>query len=282
MTSDGLREPPATLFKALRQIGPGIILAGSIIGTGELLLTTGLGAEHGFVFLWLILLSCVIKVFVQVELGRYTLSSGKPTLAALDEMPGPRLGANWQCWWWLGMLLLTVSQLGAMEGGVGQAMHLLWPQATDTVVAKLEGFAPGWAAAHSRPSGTSVGYPGGSYGDAAVAQRRVSSHRVHYDHPGGRRHVGHRGVRDGAAVCGLSHYSGRLETRLHVRSAGRRHRRGVYARSASRASAPQSCTPIPTGASKKATRTTQGLARRTANGPGAPTVGCACCISTPG
>ena len=88
MPADALREPPPTLWKALRQIGPGIILAGSIIGTGELLLTTGLGAKYGFMFLWLILLSCVVKVFVQVELGRYTISSGKPTLAALDGKIG--------------------------------------------------------------------------------------------------------------------------------------------------------------------------------------------------
>ncbi|HVX61929.1 MAG TPA: transmembrane Mn(2+) transporter, partial [Pirellulales bacterium] len=142
MTAGGLREPPPTLWTALRQIGPGIILAGSIIGTGELLLTTGLGADHGFLFLWLILLSCVVKVFVQVELGRYTISSAKPTLAALDEMPGPRLGAGWQVWWWLGMLLLTVTQLGAMEGGVGQALHILWPQATDAIVAWLEPLLP--------------------------------------------------------------------------------------------------------------------------------------------
>jgi Mn2+/Fe2+ NRAMP family transporter len=147
MTAGGLREPPPTLWTALRQIGPGIILAGSIIGTGELLVTTGLGAKHGFVFLWLILLSCVVKVFVQVELGRYTISSGKPTLAALDDMPGPRLGANWQVWWWLGMLLLTVTQLGAMEGGVGQAMHILWPQATDAMVARLELVSPALAQA---------------------------------------------------------------------------------------------------------------------------------------
>ena len=147
MPPDALREPPPTLFKALRQIGPGIILAGSIIGTGELLVTTGLGADHGFLFLWLILLSCVVKVFVQVELGRYTISSGKPTLAALDEMPGPRLGAGWQVWWWLGMLLLTVTQLGAMEGGVGQALHILWPQATETIVAWLEPLSPVLASA---------------------------------------------------------------------------------------------------------------------------------------
>src|SRR6188474_1315933 len=109
-----IQDPPQSLFSALRKIGPGIILAGSIVGSGELLLTTSLGAEYGFTFLWLILFSCLVKVFVQVELGRYAISSGKPTLAALNELPGPRWHVHWQVWWWLGMLLATVSQLGAM------------------------------------------------------------------------------------------------------------------------------------------------------------------------
>ena len=41
------------------------------------LLTTSLGADWGFMFLWLILFSCLIKVFVQIELGRYAISSGE-------------------------------------------------------------------------------------------------------------------------------------------------------------------------------------------------------------
>ncbi|MGH7136545.1 MAG: Nramp family divalent metal transporter [Pirellulales bacterium] len=136
------REPPDSLWTALRQIGPGIILAGSIIGTGELLQTTKMGAEHGFAFLWLILFSCVAKVFIQVELGRHALSSGKPTLAALDALPGPRLGAHWLVWWWFFMLLATVFQLGAMVGGVGQAMHLLWPSSNEAFVEWLQPVSP--------------------------------------------------------------------------------------------------------------------------------------------
>ena len=95
LDDQSIQEPPKSLWVALTKIGPGIILAGSIIGSGELLLTTGLGAKYGFVFLWLILFSCVVKVFVQIELGRYAISSGQPTLAALDELPGPRLGTHW-------------------------------------------------------------------------------------------------------------------------------------------------------------------------------------------
>jgi Mn2+/Fe2+ NRAMP family transporter len=145
LTDDAIREPPASLWKALRQIGPGIVLAGSIIGSGELLLTTSLGANYGFVFLWLILFSCVIKVFVQIELGRYAISSGLPTLTALDQLPGPRLGAHWLVWWWFFMLLATVFQLGAMVGGVGQALDLAFPSVSQWIIAQLAGIWPALA-----------------------------------------------------------------------------------------------------------------------------------------
>jgi Mn2+/Fe2+ NRAMP family transporter len=145
MPPDALREPPPTLWLALRKIGPGIILAGSIIGTGELLLTTSLGAKYGFLFLWLILYSCVIKVFVQIELGRHAISSGKPTLGAINELPGPRLGAHWLVWWWLIMLLATVSQLGAMAGGVGQALDLAFPKFAPALAGVLGKVSP-WLA----------------------------------------------------------------------------------------------------------------------------------------
>jgi Mn2+/Fe2+ NRAMP family transporter len=127
MPTDAIQEPPESLAKALLKIGPGIILAGSIVGSGELIATTALGADWGFMFLWLILFSCVIKVFVQIELGRYAISSGKPTLGALNELPGLRFGAHWQVWWWFFMLMATVVQLGAMVGGVAQALQLAIP-----------------------------------------------------------------------------------------------------------------------------------------------------------
>lgn len=127
---EAVQEPPHTFFAALRQIGPGLILAASIVGTGELINTTSLGAQAGFSLLWLILLSCVIKVFVQVELGRYAITHGKTSLAAFDTLPGPRLGASWICWLWLLMMLLTQAQVAAMEGTVGQAAHMAFPGAS--------------------------------------------------------------------------------------------------------------------------------------------------------
>jgi len=137
MPPEAVREPPASFFGALRMIGPGIILAGTIVGSGELLLTTGLGATEGFAFLWLILFSCVIKVFVQIELGRYAISSGKPTLGALNSLNGPRFGAHILLWWWLFMMLATTFQLGAMTGTVGQSLNLAFPGVSQAIQEKL-------------------------------------------------------------------------------------------------------------------------------------------------
>jgi manganese transport protein len=142
LPQEAIQDPPTTLWAALRKIGPGIILAGTIVGSGELLLTTSFGAKYGFVFLWLILFSCVIKVFVQTELGRYTISSGKPTLGAINELAGPRWGAHWMLWWWLTMMLLTIFQLGAMTGTIGQALNLAFPQVSMIAADLLHGVYP--------------------------------------------------------------------------------------------------------------------------------------------
>ena len=45
-------------------------------------------------------------------------------------------------WWWLVMLLATVSQLGAMAGGVGQALHLAFPQVSTRLADALTGALP--------------------------------------------------------------------------------------------------------------------------------------------
>ncbi|SIO65335.1 Mn2+ and Fe2+ transporters of the NRAMP family [Singulisphaera sp. GP187] len=143
---DAIQEPPRTLLKALGQIGPGLILAASIVGTGELINTTSLGAKAGFSLLWLILLSCLIKVFVQVELGRYAITHGRTTLAAFDTLPGPRFGTSWLCWLWLFMMLATQAQIAAMEGTVGQAAHMAFPDASSAVASFAGHLSPAFGA----------------------------------------------------------------------------------------------------------------------------------------
>ena len=68
-----------------------MILAGSIVGSGELIVTTKLGAEAGFTFLWFVLVSCLVKVVVQTEIARHTISSGETFLCVFNSLPGPSM-----------------------------------------------------------------------------------------------------------------------------------------------------------------------------------------------
>jgi Mn2+/Fe2+ NRAMP family transporter len=121
-------------------------LAGTIVGSGELVLTTAIGARHGFTFLWLILFSCVIKVFVQIELGRYAISSGLPTLQALQNISRFRAIGSFLLVWWLVMLLCTVFQLGGMTGGVGQSLNTAFPELGAMVAETSRGWSDGLGA----------------------------------------------------------------------------------------------------------------------------------------
>jgi Mn2+/Fe2+ NRAMP family transporter len=123
----GTVAPPTTLPGIVRKLGPGLIIAGSIVGSGELIATTKTGAQAGIALLWLIIIGCVIKVFVQIELGRYTITHGETTLAALNQVPGPRLKVNWIIWSWLVMMLVGIGQLGGIVGGVGQSIAAAVP-----------------------------------------------------------------------------------------------------------------------------------------------------------
>ena len=120
-------EPPQKMSSMLRYWGPGLIMTAGVVGSGELIATTGLGAKAGFVALWLILLSCVIKVAVQLMLGRFAIYSGKTTLEAFNELPGPRYRASWFVWWWFLVLCMTIMQQGAMLGGVSMVLNILFP-----------------------------------------------------------------------------------------------------------------------------------------------------------
>src|SRR6187549_2997895 len=125
--SGGAEAPPASIPAALKRIGPGIVLASSIVGSGEVIATTTLGAQVGYAALWIILVSCAIKPVVQAELGRYTIVTGHTGLEGFNSVPGPRAGASWLVWAWAITVTLTLLQVGGMYGGVGQVLNTLIP-----------------------------------------------------------------------------------------------------------------------------------------------------------
>ncbi len=125
---DQIVDPPHSLGAIIRQIGPGLIIAANIVGSGELIMTTKTGAQAGISLLWLILLGCVVKVFVQLEFGRFAISHGETTLTSLNRVPGPKiLGINWIVAFWAIMISTSTGQLGGILGGVSQSVSITFP-----------------------------------------------------------------------------------------------------------------------------------------------------------
>ncbi len=109
---------PTSAGALLRHLGPGFIITATIVGSGELIVTPKLGAAVGFSLLWFIILGCALKVFVQIQLARTAVATGRTTLEALDTMPGPRLRVSWVLWLWLGMYLSLIFQVSGIVGGI--------------------------------------------------------------------------------------------------------------------------------------------------------------------
>jgi len=116
-------EPPTGFGEIARKTGPGIVLAASIVGSGELILTTTLGAKVGYMMMWLIILSCLIKALIQSFLGRYTIATAETGLDAVNRIPGPRFKVGWVLYVWAAMVFMTLFQITGMFIGVSQTMN---------------------------------------------------------------------------------------------------------------------------------------------------------------
>ncbi len=123
-------DPPRSFFGRVRFLGPGFILSASVVGSGELIATTTLGAKAGFVTLWVILVSCLVKITLQLEFGRQSIIRGTSAMQMMNRLPGPRFGksrASWGVWAWLVLWIFKPLQLGGIIGGVAMILHMAFP-----------------------------------------------------------------------------------------------------------------------------------------------------------
>jgi Mn2+/Fe2+ NRAMP family transporter len=86
----------ATPPSAGRFIGPGIVVAATGVGAGDLVATLVAGARYGEALLWAAVIGTVLKIALAEGVGRYTLTSGMTMFEGWSALPGPRLGRlNW-------------------------------------------------------------------------------------------------------------------------------------------------------------------------------------------
>ncbi len=128
---DSIRQPARHMFGILMSIGPGIVVTGSVIGSGELINTPVQAARFGFVLLWAVILSCVVKCLLQVEIGRHALVHNRTPFDALNALPGPK----WRGTSLIGPIfvagsLLTATSLAGILLATAGLLHSLVPLAS--------------------------------------------------------------------------------------------------------------------------------------------------------
>ena len=72
--------PPTQGLKILAVIGPGVILLGSAIGSGEWLLGPAVLVKYGLALLWVSSVAIFLQTVLNTELVRYTLYTGEPAV----------------------------------------------------------------------------------------------------------------------------------------------------------------------------------------------------------
>lgn len=128
LSRDRIAAPPTKFREKLKFLGPGFVLSASIVGSGELIATTTLGAQAGFITFWVILVSCLVKVAVQLEFGRHTIMTGETAMQSFNKLPGPKVGkAKWIVWMFFLLMVIKILQVGGVLGGVAIILSISFP-----------------------------------------------------------------------------------------------------------------------------------------------------------
>ena len=90
---------PFSFRNWLGMIGPGLVLAGASIGTGEFVIGPQTAARYGGAMLWAALVSILAQVVLNTEVMRYTVCTGEPVFTGfMRSKPGPKF--------WIALYLL--------------------------------------------------------------------------------------------------------------------------------------------------------------------------------
>jgi Mn2+/Fe2+ NRAMP family transporter len=73
-------EAPTTLGSRLRYVGPGIVIAVTGVGAGDMVSSLVAGTDFGMVLIWAVVLGALLKWFLTEGIGRWYMASGQTIL----------------------------------------------------------------------------------------------------------------------------------------------------------------------------------------------------------
>ncbi len=130
--------PPFSLGAAIALIGPGAILLGTSIGSGEWLIGPAVTAKYGGALLWVATASIILQVVMNMEFIRYTMYTGEPIFTGfMRTSPGRKfwgpvysvmafLQLGWPGWALAAATAIAAAFLGRLPGDGDRQLVIFW------------------------------------------------------------------------------------------------------------------------------------------------------------
>ncbi|GAA4667547.1 Nramp family divalent metal transporter [Streptomyces youssoufiensis] len=97
-------RPPASRWRA---VGPGIVVAATGVGAGDLVATLIAGSKFGYTLLWAAVIGCLVKISLAEAVGRWHLATGHTLFHGWRTL-GP-----WTTWYFIGYVVVWGFVYGA-------------------------------------------------------------------------------------------------------------------------------------------------------------------------
>ncbi|MCI0433209.1 MAG: Nramp family divalent metal transporter [Gemmatimonadetes bacterium] len=118
-----LPSPPVPRrFAWLGVVGPGVIVLGGSIGSGEFLLGPAAFVRYGLSLLWVTLVAAFLQTVLNTELMRYTIATGEPVFTGFMRT---RPRSTFWAWFYAILYFLQVGWPG-WAGAAAGAIWFLW------------------------------------------------------------------------------------------------------------------------------------------------------------
>ena len=106
-----------------RDIGPGIVIAATGLGAGDMIVASVAGARYGTALLWAAILGAAMKYVMNEGLARWQLATGTTLLEGWIQ----RLPKLFSIYFFIYLLLWTFIVAAALIAATGLAAHALFP-----------------------------------------------------------------------------------------------------------------------------------------------------------
>jgi Mn2+/Fe2+ NRAMP family transporter len=123
MKAEGERPAPGGIWPSLRLVGPGLVMAATGVGAGDLVAAAVAGSRYGYAVLWAAAVGALFKYVLNEGIARWQLATGTTLLEGWVE----HLGRWFQYLFLVYLVVWSFVVAGALISACGLAAHALAP-----------------------------------------------------------------------------------------------------------------------------------------------------------